>query len=181
MQPHCHSFIPNLFSRVRTNVSGRDFIVTPTDKSRISYAGSTQNRTPEKSSGPSIINRCWLGLLSTFVLQPPFFFRVAGNQYSDLCLGQDTHLTEPRKRAIHTNWLWNCPEKKATASDRGLNKLYCRSSFPEHAHACSSQATGECFIGRPWCLYLVSNKDPGNKEQMLLCRSSIISQTEQHP
>lgn len=72
-----------LFNRVRTNVPGRDFISTPTEEIRI--AGWTQNCTAEGSSQPNIINRCWLGPLSTFVLhgkqQPPFFC-VAGNQYS---------------------------------------------------------------------------------------------------
>lgn len=62
-------------------------------------AWRTKNCIPRGSGQWKIINRCWLGLLSTFVLhgkQHPFFC-TGGNQYCDLCLGRAAHLTEQRK------------------------------------------------------------------------------------
>ena len=111
----------------------------------------TENCTPQVSSQHETINRCWLGLLSTFVLhgkQQPLFC-VPVNQYSDLRLGWAAQLAEQmKKREANTNWLWN-ENEKAPAHGRWQNEnKIAGPSFPEYelSWMCAQKQTSEEIV-----------------------------------
>lgn len=128
----CYPFSPNL-------LAGSDKCArTRNSRGKLIFIPDMQNRKQHKQKEAvskkkrKKINRCWFGLLSTFILhgrQQAPFFSGPGNQYCDLWLGWASHHTEQRKRAGHANWLWNESEKSPVC-DRWLKNRIAQAQVP---------------------------------------------------
>lgn len=129
-----------------------------------------ENCTAEVRSQQKIINKCWLGLLSTFVLHGKLqiFFCVPRNQYRDLWWGT-SHWAEG-KRAVSTNWVWN-ENEKAPVPDRWKDKTILQFS-PTKLDVCSEKASED--------IPAVGDKAPRLLPVLQLTMKKNLSNTQLH-